>query len=44
MDDYLKNHLAEICTYLHHKLGVEGARIDAVSAQIFSDYDRGFWD
>lgn len=43
-DEYVKNYLAGLCTYLHHELGIDGARIDAVSAQIFYDYDRGFWD
>nr|AFP43336.1 starch branching enzyme 3 [Cyanobacterium sp. CLg1] len=43
-DTYVKNYLAGLCTYLHHELGIDGVRIDAVSAQIFYDYDRGFWD
>ncbi len=41
---YVRDYLAGICTYLHRELKVDGARIDAVSAQLFFDYDRGFWD
>ncbi len=43
-DVYVQNYLIGLCTYLYHELGVDGARIDAVAAQIFFDYDRGFWD
>ncbi len=43
-DVYVQNYLIGLCTYLHHELGVDGARIDAVASQIFFDYDRGFWD
>ena len=43
-DTYVQNYLAGLCTYLYHELGIDGARIDAVSAQIFFDYDRGLWD
>ncbi|MGK7959178.1 alpha-amylase family glycosyl hydrolase [Crocosphaera sp.] len=43
-DSYVKNYLIGLCTYLHHELGIDGARIDAVASQIFFDYDRGFWD
>jgi len=41
---YVREYLTGICTYLHDELGVDGARIDAVAAQIFLDYDRGWWD
>ncbi len=41
---YVRDYLLGICTYLYNELGVDGARIDAVSSQIFFDYDRGFWD
>lgn len=39
--EYVADYLCGICSYLYHELGVDGARIDAVSAQIFKDYDRG---
>ncbi|MGA1867234.1 MAG: alpha-amylase family glycosyl hydrolase [bacterium] len=38
---YVNDYLIGILTYVHHELGVDGARIDAVSSQIFYDYDRG---
>lgn len=38
---YVRDYLIGIITYTHHELGVDGARIDAVSAQLFFDYDRG---
>jgi 1,4-alpha-glucan branching enzyme len=41
---YVRDYLIGICSYAHHELGVDGVRIDAVSGQIFFDYDRGFWD
>lgn len=41
---YVRDYLIGICTYVHNELGVDGARIDAVAAQIFFDYDRGNWD
>ncbi|HEY3320996.1 MAG TPA: alpha-amylase family glycosyl hydrolase [Planctomycetota bacterium] len=41
---YVKDYLTGLCAYLHHELGVDGARIDAVAGQIFFDYDRGDWD
>ncbi|MHC4874264.1 MAG: GlgB N-terminal domain-containing protein [Planctomycetota bacterium] len=41
---YVEDYLCGICSYLHNELGIDGARIDAVSAQIFKDYDRGTSD
>ncbi|MHC4886366.1 MAG: alpha amylase C-terminal domain-containing protein [Planctomycetota bacterium] len=39
--EMVRNYLTGLAAYLHLELGVDGARIDAVSAQIFRDYDRG---
>lgn len=41
---FVRDYLAGLCTYLHNELGVDGARLDAVAAMIFFDYDRGEWD
>ncbi len=41
---YVRDYLCGVLTYLYHELGIDGVRIDAVSAQIFYDYDRGQWD
>lgn len=41
---YVNDYLCGLLTYLYNELGIDGARIDAVSAQIFYDYDRGVWD
>ncbi|MGA1823386.1 MAG: alpha-amylase family glycosyl hydrolase [bacterium] len=38
---HVRDYLIGILTYVHTELGVDGARIDAVSSQIFYDYDRG---
>lgn len=43
-DPYVGNYLCGILAYCHHELGVDGARVDAVSSQIFLDYDRGRWN
>ncbi len=43
-NQYVRDYLCGLLTYIHHELGIDGARIDAVSAQIFYDYDRGDWD
>lgn len=41
---YVNNYLCGVLTYCFNELGIDGARIDAVSSQIFYDYDRGVWD
>ncbi|MFW5857725.1 MAG: alpha amylase C-terminal domain-containing protein [Planctomycetota bacterium] len=38
---YVRDYLTGIAAYLRTELGVDGAQIDAVAAQIFKDYDRG---
>lgn len=41
---HVRDYLAGLLTYAHHELGVDGVRVDAVSSQIFLDYDRGVWN
>jgi 1,4-alpha-glucan branching enzyme len=38
---HVRDYLTGIAAYLHTELGVDGARIDAVGAMLFKDYDRG---
>ncbi|GHV19375.1 1,4-alpha-glucan branching enzyme GlgB [Planctomycetales bacterium] len=43
-DEFVKNYLCGLLTYCYEELGIDGARLDAVSSMIFFDYDRGAWD
>ncbi|CEL93177.1 unnamed protein product [Vitrella brassicaformis CCMP3155] len=43
-NEFVRNYLIGVLTYMYRELGIDGARLDAVSSQLFLDYDRGEWD